>query len=135
VTKTDKVYVTYNDVKAILFGAPGQLTYAYSLVKYALCNYVMALKFSAFVSYVFGKILVRFHRFITYFKEVWENVSITSEQPSYFERHGISILKRCVIFFFLLEMYKNVNIKNDMLSSVSYRVIKQRSLQKKIITC
>jgi hypothetical protein len=46
-------------------------------------NYVMALKFTAFVSYVLGKISVKFHRFIRHFKEVRENVSIISEQPSY----------------------------------------------------
>jgi hypothetical protein len=47
-----------------------------------LCNYTMVLKFSTFVSYVLGKLLVKFHRFIRYFKEVRENDSIISEQPS-----------------------------------------------------
>jgi hypothetical protein len=45
----------------------------------------MALKFCTFVSYVLGKILVKFHRFIRYFKEVREYVSIISQQPSYRE--------------------------------------------------
>jgi hypothetical protein len=76
----------YNDIKTILFVALGQLTYANSLVKYALCNYVMALKFSTFVSYVLCKILVTFHRFIRYSKDVMENVSIISEQPSYLQK-------------------------------------------------
>jgi hypothetical protein len=43
----------------------------------------MALKFTTFVSYVLGKIVVKFYRFIRCFKEVRENVSIISEQPSY----------------------------------------------------
>jgi hypothetical protein len=42
----------------------------------------MALKFGTFVSYALGKILVKFHRFIRHVKEVRENVSIISEQPS-----------------------------------------------------
>jgi hypothetical protein len=43
------------------------------------------------VSYVLGKILVRFHRFIRYFKEVRENVSIISEQPSYIVGLGLRV--------------------------------------------
>jgi hypothetical protein len=35
------------------------------------------------VSYVLGKISVKFDGFIRYFKEVRKNVSIISEQPSY----------------------------------------------------
>jgi hypothetical protein len=62
----------YNDVKTILFVAPGQQTCANCLCTYAFCNYVIALKFSTFV-YVLGKSLVKFHRFFRYFKEVREN--------------------------------------------------------------
>ena len=45
--------------------------------------YAMALKFGTFVSYILGKIPVKFDRFVRYFKEIRENVSIISEQPSY----------------------------------------------------
>ena len=41
------------------------------------------MKFGTFVSYILGKISVKFNGFIRYFKEVRENVSIISEQPSY----------------------------------------------------
>jgi hypothetical protein len=72
----------YNDVKRILFVAPGNWHVQIFLCKYALCNYVMMLKFSTFVSYVLDKILEKAHKFIRYFEEVTENVSMISEQPS-----------------------------------------------------
>ena len=43
----------------------------------------MALKFGTFVSYILGKIPMKFDEFIRSFKGVRENVSIISEQPSY----------------------------------------------------
>jgi hypothetical protein len=58
----------------------------------------MALKFAIFVSYVLGNILVTFHRFIRYLREVRENVSIISEQPSYVHKsviNGIQLEYTC----------------------------------------
>jgi hypothetical protein len=63
----------------------------------------MALKSTTFVSNVFDKIFVKFHRFIMHFKEVKENVLI-SEQPSYIALHHILVWLLEAVYRFVADV-------------------------------